>query len=142
MTDRPRQHNSTLRASAKRLARTKGLETRKRMNPYNRKRKAKRKAEGLVYGPYYIWAAAQPCEEAGSPLHRCGRSADRRPEAHHLKHVGSGGKDAGNLIFTCHALHDEFHSKTLGDMEHKYRKDYRARAVALFERSPFAGEGK
>lgn len=92
----------------------------------NRKRKAKRAEAGEVYGPGYVWMVGQPCEESGHPDHRCIYYPDRNLEAHHLKHVGSGGKDAFNLIPACHALHDEFHARPLSAMEAKYGKDYHA----------------
>ncbi|GMV07390.1 MAG: hypothetical protein AMXMBFR53_36650 [Gemmatimonadota bacterium] len=129
--DAPRRWNSTL-GTSKPLERHAQLQRRTYLKAVNRERKARRREAGDVYGPGYVWATQQPCEERGHPLHRCGWSRDRRPEAHHLKTVGSGGKDANNLIFCCHALHDEFHARTLEDMERKYRKDYHAVARRIW----------
>jgi hypothetical protein len=80
----------------------------------NRARKARRVQADEVYGSYYRWVrdeSGEPCALAmGTGGHRCGsREGRTRLEAHHIKTVGSGGKDAANTIRVCPAAHDEIH---------------------------------
>jgi hypothetical protein len=80
----------------------------------NAKRQAKRQEADDVYGSYYRWVrdeSGEPCALVlGHGGHRCGYYGDRRKmEAHHLKTVGSGGKDAANLVRICPLAHDLIH---------------------------------
>ena len=80
----------------------------------NAKRQAKRQEADDVYGSYYRWVrdgSGEPCAlTLGHGGHRCGYYGDRRRmEAHHLKTVGSGGKDAANLVRVCALAHDMIH---------------------------------
>jgi hypothetical protein len=80
----------------------------------NQKRKAKRAEADEVYGTYHRWVrdeSGEPCALVlGHGGHRCGWFAVRtKMEAHHLKHVGSGGKDAANEIRVCPWAHDLLH---------------------------------
>lgn len=76
----------------------------------NPARKAKRREAGEVYGPGYLWMTRQPCILRSRPDHRCAWSQDRQPEAHHVKSVGAGGRDAEDTVPVCHVAHDALHS--------------------------------
>jgi len=111
--DTPQRDVSHGRAGMKRtpLSRHAQLQRRTWIKAMNRERKAKRRAEGLVYGPYHRWVADEsnaPCAlRQGSGGHACGFFPYRaRMEGHHLKKVGSGGKDAANEVRVCAFAHD------------------------------------
>lgn len=86
----------------------------------NRERKARRKAEGLVYGPYHRATTRLPCigvtfgwEPLTVLAHRCSFFSDRPGiESHHVVHVGTGGKDEENTVPVCPGLHDLIHGHT------------------------------
>src|SRR5688572_27318572 len=69
------------------------MTAKKRMNKVNADRKAKRKADDLVYGSFFQWVKTHPCAAEGEGVECFGEVT-----AHHLKSVGSGGQDAGNLV--------------------------------------------
>jgi len=121
-------HNSRLRTYTE-------LQRRSPIPKVNRKRRAKRKAGGEVYGPYYVKIAnLRTCVgQRGEVPHRCVYFDDRRPEAHHLKKVGSGGRDASNCIDVCHGMHDRFESLPLSQVEEELGLDMRAEAARLWE---------
>ena len=116
------------------IARRKRLPRGGRLPHVNRERKARRKRENRVYGSYYVAIANLPtCVfTRGVTDHRCVYYYDRRPEAHHLKHVASGGQDAGNCLDVCHGAHDSFHSgTTLAQLKALHRLDFKAEAATL-----------
>lgn len=81
----------------------------------NRKRKAKRKAEGLVYGWYHREVKRRQCIGWGHPHHACEVMGPRRNiEGHHVTSVGAGGKDRGNEVPVCPKLHDQVEGKVWG----------------------------
>jgi len=116
------------------------LQRRSFLRAVNPERKARRKEAGEVYGPYYAWTTEQPCALAGKTGHRCYYVPERGREAHHVRSVGAGGKDAANILPLCSLHHDLAHS--LGAQEIKRRRwlDLKAEAVALYRRSPFYRE--
>lgn len=129
MSDQVRTvHNCMIRRKA-RLAR------RSELPKVNRKRKAKRKAENKVYGTYYITIANLPTcvGQRGRAPHQCCYTLTRRAEAHHLKKVGSGGRDAENCLDVCHRMHDEFESRPLSEIEAETGLDMKAEAARLYE---------
>jgi hypothetical protein len=81
------------------------------MKLVNKARKKRRRDAGEVYGPYYVLVATMPTcvVRRGWGLHVCRYYEDRKPEAHHVKHVGAGGKDEANLVDVCNAGHDWIH---------------------------------
>lgn len=111
------------------------LQRRSPLPKVNRRRKAKRKAEAKIYGPYYVRIANLPScvGQRGAAPHRCIYFDDRRPEAHHLKKVGSGGRDASNCLDVCHGMHDRFESQPLSRIEEETGLDMRAEAARLWE---------
>jgi hypothetical protein len=102
-----------------RLASGSGPARKAKLNPINKARKKRRKDAGEVYGPYYVLVANLPTcvVKRGWALHRCRYYEDRRPEAHHVKRVGAGGKDAGNLVDVCNAGHDWIHDTPASRVE-------------------------
>lgn len=110
------------------IARRTTLKARKRLNPINRKRQAKRKAEGKVYGPYHRWISDHHGCAVFSPGDCYGDVA-----GHHLKTVGAGGEDAGNEIPLCAKHHTEIHAG-LDDFEWRYGIIVEAEAAYLWKR--------
>lgn len=108
----PLARKTELQRGTSELKRGNGPERRTRVKAFNAARKKRRKDAGEVYGPYYERIANRgTCLGQRALLgHRCITYADRRPEAHHVKHVGSGGKDAANLVDCCHGMHDWLHA--------------------------------
>lgn len=148
---KPRAWNSTLPAPSKPLARKAALrsgshlsrseirreaELRSRtpIKRRNAKRQAKRKAEGLVYGPYHAWIGTLPCTLASDPRHEC----RGKVEGHHLKRVGNGGVDAENEIPLCENGHTlsmlSVHVMGPQSFDRYWGVDSEAIAAALWER--------
>lgn len=104
------------------------------VKPVNRKRKKRRRDAGEVYGPYYVLVANLPTcvGQRGWVLHRCVYYEHRKPEAHHVKTVGAGGKDRANLVDVCHAFHDHVHDTPRSQVEAElgFGLEDEARAVA------------
>ena len=74
----------------------------------NRARQKRREEAGEVYGPYFKWMVGQPCEAAN------GHCVTWAPTVgHHVKTVGSGGKDAENLVPLCVLHHRMAHDGNL-----------------------------
>lgn len=71
------------------------------LKPVNKARKAKRKADGLVYGPYHDFVGTLPCLLRTNVIHMC-RGTVR---GHHIVSVGAGGVDEGNEVPLCDAGH-------------------------------------
>lgn len=117
---------STLcRRKGKALARGKAPSPSKPLPFSNPKRKAKRKAEGEVYGPGWTWISENlPCAVRVHPDHRC---IGKGP-AHHLKTVGSGGKDEENCVPACIQFHTECHASEK-KVEARYGLDLKGIAV-------------
>lgn len=97
----------------------------------NRARKAKRKAEALVYGPYHEWVGTQPCLLKRNPLHIC-RGVTK---GHHLIRVGNGGRDEGNEVPLCEIAHTRsmksVHTMGPDSFEAYWNVDLEAEASAL-----------
>lgn len=114
----------------------KGLERTTELPKENKKRMERRVAEDEVYGTHHKWIMTQPCELRNHPAIRCTSYPDRAPiEGHHLKCVGSGGKDRNNEVPACNAHHDHFH--WLGSVSAAsdfYGRDFRSIAVQYTER--------
>lgn len=92
----------------------------------NPDRKARRKEAGEVYGPGYVWATGQPCALQGKTGHRCYYVPERGREAHHVRSVGAGGKDAGNVVALCSLHHDLVHSRGGAEVHRRYGVDLAA----------------
>lgn len=128
-------HNCRIERRTRLKTRTR-LERKTPLRPISPERRARRRAKGDVYGPYYVRIAnLDTCVfQRGRQDHTCVHYSDRRPEAHHLDSVGSGGKDAGNLVDVCHAGHDLFHSgKTEAELADEHELDFRREALRLQE---------
>lgn len=76
-----------------------------RVKAVNRERKKRRQQEGEVYGPFHRWVSGKPCI-VRSEL--CWGTV----AGHHLKSVGSGGKDADGEVPLCSLHHAEIHQST------------------------------
>jgi hypothetical protein len=101
--------------------------------------KARQAKEGKVYGPHHqhVKALAR-CVMAGIAGHVCGGEWD----SHHVKTVGSGGKDAGNVVPMCRDAHREVHALAPSKWEAKYPGvDLKALAEIEWRVSPHNGEG-
>lgn len=141
MTDpRPHAWNSTLRVPRKRMDRGERIERRAEMPKSNAKRAEKRKAEGLVYGPYHQWIKTLPCTLASDPRHEC----KGKVEGHHLHRVGNGGVDAENEIPLCEGGHTlsmlSVHVMGPDSFDRYWGIDSKAIAAALWARYG-GGEG-
>ncbi len=92
------------------------------------KRWHRRKAEGLVYGPYHDWMAHFPC------LINVGCY----PQAvgHHVKTVGAGGQDFKNEVPLCVIHHGEVHRIGRKAFERKYGLDLAAIAEQISHQYP------
>lgn len=110
------------------LKRGKPLSRSTPINPVNRKRKVKRKAEGEVYGPYHRWVSEQGC--CVFTVGECYGEV----KGHHLKTVGAGGKDAGNETPLCSAHHTELHQIGQDAFEWKHGVSLDAEAAYLWKR--------
>jgi hypothetical protein len=80
----------------------------------NRKRKAKRLAEGKVYGLTHRAYDAMPCFLEG--LHECWLPV----RGHHRKSVKNGGQDSDGEIPACIRAHAELHDCGEAYVEAKY----------------------
>lgn len=94
----------------------------------NGERKAKRAAEGKVYGSYHRWIGTFPCA--------VGRDCFGAVKGHHLKTVGSGGEDVANEVPLCIKHHSAAHGLTLADFERIYGVDLETVARDLWAGSP------
>lgn len=118
----PYAHNSTMRGP------------KKPMNKVNQRRRAKRESDGLVYGDLHEWTKRQPCILADHPDHACAFYPDRKNvESHHVKSIGSGGKDENNTVPLCPRGHDEAHCLGLTRLCEKYHRDFRSLACEVTE---------
>lgn len=122
---RRRVRNSTLPYPSARLPRV------------NRRRRKKRAAAGLVYGPHYHWAKSSgPCLLAGSPGHTCTGPID----AHHVETVGHGGVDANNVVRLCRGAHRlselSVHRMGRNSFEAYWHVDLQYEASAVWVLSP------
>jgi len=72
-----------------------------RIAPISKKRRAKRRAEERVYGPYHRWVNDKPCLLRGHPEHICMGAV----KGHHIHRVGNGGEDAANEVPLCQMAH-------------------------------------
>lgn len=129
MSDQARTvHNCAIRRKT-------GLTRTSELPKFNRRRKAKRKAENKVYGTYYVTIAnLTTCVgQRGRVPHQCCYDLTRRPEAHHLHKVGNGGQDAANCVDVCHRMHDEFECRPLSEIEVETGLNMKAEAVRLYE---------
>lgn len=70
----------------------------------NAKRQAKRRAADDVYGSFFRYVATLPCAVMGE-----GDDCEGKVTGHHIKSVGAGGKDAGNLTPLCVRHHRMIH---------------------------------
>lgn len=78
------------------------------LNRVNRDRKARRKEKDEVYGSYHWKIESLFCILSFDTRHECRSFPGRKPiEGHHVKSVGSGGKDRGNEVPLCPLAHDE-----------------------------------
>jgi len=101
----------------------------KEMRRFNPERRARREAEGRVYGELHQWTKRQPCILAGHADHTCQFYADRKGvESHHVKSIGSGGEDENNTLSCCPGLHDSFHRLGLTRMCEVHGMDFRSLA--------------
>ena len=80
----------------------------------NAKRQARRRADDDVYGSYFRYVKSLPCSVRGEG--QCFGEVT----GHHLKTVGSGGKDAGNLVPLCYGHHREIHDFGAQAFDAKY----------------------
>ena len=127
------------------LHQTASLQRHAFMRAVNPERKAKRKEAGEVYGPYHRWVADDseaPCVLYRRGGHLCEWVGDRRRmEGHHVKRVGSGGKDAGNEVRVCPLAHDTIEATAPSVLVRRYDGvDLEAEALALYVSSPFYHE--
>lgn len=90
---------------------------RSKIKPSNPKRKARMRSDedGFVhtYGYYHVWITTMPCLVEN-------RMLEDGVDAHHLKHVGNGGRDYRNQIPLINRYHIEV--ETIG--EAKFCKKY------------------
>ena len=82
-----------------------------------------------VYGSYFEHVKTFPCAVMGEGVECFGEVT-----GHHLKSVGSGGQDAGNLVPLCEGHHTEIHTSGLYDFDRKYFNDLKLYAKALWNR--------
>lgn len=82
----------------------------------NRKRQAKRKKEGKIYGVYHRAVKELACIGWESLHHGCEAFPPDRlgVEGHHVKSIGAGGVDEKNEVPVCPLLHDQIEGKIWG----------------------------
>lgn len=73
-----------------------------------------------VYG--WIWREVSrlPCVARGHPAHSCGPPGP----GHHVKTVGSGGRDYENVIPCCYALHMMCHGAIWGWTQRRVEEEF------------------
>lgn len=107
------------------------LVRRTRINPVNRDRRAKRQAEGKVYGEYHRYVSEQPCILAFNPE---GSQCFGDTVGHHVETVGHGGEDEGNEVSLCVQHHDEVHRLGIDTFQDRYGIDLDMEAANLWTR--------
>lgn len=86
-------------------------------------------ADDRVYGSYFRYVKGFPCAVEGDRDECLGEIT-----GHHLKSVGSGGQDAGNLAPLCAKHHTAIHTLGLYDFDRLYFNDLKLYAKALWDR--------
>lgn len=101
------------------------LERGEGVNAYNAERRARSRTEDgerHTYGDYFRWACERRCCACGT--YPC--------VPHHLDTVGSGGRDAENLIDCCGTCHDQIETEGLSSWEAEHGIDASERARELW----------
>jgi hypothetical protein len=131
------KRGAPLKAKSKLQAKSK-LGRSKPIPKKNAKRKARRMADDKVYGSYFRYVKDFPCAVQGEGVECFGEVT-----GHHLKSVGSGGQDAGNLVPLCAGHHTEIHTIGMHDFDAKYFNDLKLMAKHLWARyrDAFGTEG-
>jgi len=87
---------------------------RKKIRPFNKEKRERMRGKH-TYGPYHRWISTQQCILAIYPDHTCMQYPDGKwVKGHHVKTVGSGGRDFLNEVPVCmlaHALCETTFSK-------------------------------
>ena len=79
-----------------------------------------------TYGPIFKWVACLPCFVCGA----------WPSTPHHVRTVGSGGRDYGNLVDVCIDCHSAVHSMGEVTFQYKKRVDLQQRATDLVREYP------
>lgn len=102
------------------MKRRKPLKRKKRINPINQERRAKRKAE--AFGPQAKLARTMQCAA-------CGRHPPS--QAAHVRSRGAGGKDRGNVVGLCATCHSIQHTIGIRAFQERYHVNLEALAKTL-----------
>lgn len=105
------------------------LDRGKPVKKVNAKRKAKRVADDHTYGSFYRYVCSLPCAVGGEGDECLGDVV-----GHHLRSVGAGGRDAGNLSPLCVRHHRMIHDMGPKRFDDRFFNDIKLHADIIWRR--------